>query len=45
MLLGLQLFTVRNALSVDFEGTLKVISELGYDGVEFAVFTAKHPMK
>lgn len=33
---GLQLYSVREDLSADFEGTLKKVSEMGYDGVEFA---------
>ncbi len=36
MFIGLQLYSVRDALSADFEGTLKAVSEMGYDGVEFA---------
>lgn len=34
--LGLQLFSVRDALNEDFEGTLKKVKEMGYDYVEFA---------
>ena len=34
--IALQLYTVRDALSSDFEGTLKKVKEMGYDGVEFA---------
>lgn len=33
--LGVALFTVPKALSADFEGTLKVISEIGYKELEF----------
>lgn len=33
---GIQLYGVRNALSADFEGTLRALSELGYEYVEFA---------
>lgn len=33
---ALQLYTVRNELNTDFEGTLRRVKELGYDGVEFA---------
>lgn len=36
--IGLQLYTVREALEHDFAGTLRKISELGYRGVEFAGF-------
>lgn len=34
--IALQLYTVRDNLSADFEGTLKKVKEMGYDGVEFA---------
>ena len=33
---ALQLYTVRNELAADFLGTLCKVSEMGYDGVEFA---------
>lgn len=32
---ALQLYSVKNALEKDFEGTLKAVAEMGYDGVEF----------
>lgn len=32
---ALQLYSVKDALEKDFEGTLKAISEMGYDAVEF----------
>lgn len=35
---GLQLFTVREDLERDFEGTIEKIAQLGYQGVEFAGF-------
>ena len=34
--IALQLYTVRGDLASDFEGTLKKVKEMGYDGVEFA---------
>lgn len=34
--IGLQLLTVRDLLSSDFEGTLREIARLGYQEVEFA---------
>lgn len=40
---GLQLFSVRSDLAKDFEGTLKAVSEMGYDGVEFAGLCGKSP--
>jgi len=39
--LGLQLYTVREALAADFVGTIRKVSEAGYDAVEFA---GKAPM-
>ena len=32
---AIQLYSVRRALDEDFEGTLKQLAEMGYDGVEF----------
>jgi sugar phosphate isomerase/epimerase len=34
--IGIQLYSVREALAEDFKGTLKKLSELGFRGVEFA---------
>ncbi len=34
--IGLQLYTVRDQLSADFEGTLREIAGFGYQEVEFA---------
>lgn len=39
--LGLQLFSVRDDMANDFEGTLKAVKEMGYDCVEFAGFFDK----
>ena len=33
---SLQLYSVRNVLDEDYDATLKAISDMGYDGVEFA---------
>lgn len=33
---ALQLYSVRDELEADFEGTVRKVKELGYDGVEFA---------
>ena len=33
---ALQLYSVREDMKADFEGTLKKVKEMGYDGVEFA---------
>ena len=33
---GLQLYSVRDVLGKDFEGTLTKVAEMGFDGVEFA---------
>ncbi|WP_334071728.1 MULTISPECIES: sugar phosphate isomerase/epimerase [Paenibacillus] len=38
---GLQLYTVREAMERDFEGTLRKIAGLGYQGVEFAGFIGR----
>lgn len=35
---GLQLYSVRDAMEADFEGTLKKVAEMGYTYVEFAGF-------
>ena len=44
MKLGIQLYTVRDRLEEDFEGTLRAIKDMGYDGVEFAwMFGGKTP--
>ena len=34
--ISVQLYSVRNAMKEDFEGTLKQIADMGFDGVEFA---------
>ena len=34
--IALQLYTVRDQMEQDFEGTMKAVKEMGYDGVEFA---------
>lgn len=34
--IALQLYSVRTNMAEDFEGTLKKVKEMGYDGVEFA---------
>ena len=38
MEIGIQLYSVRDSMEKDFEGTLKKVSELGYTSVEFAGF-------
>ena len=38
---GLQLYSVRDAMEKDFEGTLKAVKEMGYDYVEFAGYFGK----
>ena len=38
---GLQLYSVRDCMAKDFEGTLKAVSEMGYKFVEFAGFFGK----
>ena len=34
--IAIQLYSLRDEMAADFEGTLKKVKELGYDGVEFA---------
>lgn len=43
--IALQLYSVRDDMSKDFEGTLKKVKELGYDGVEFAGLYGNSPEK
>ncbi len=38
---GIQLYGVRNSMAADFEGTLKALSEMGYEYVEFAGYYGK----
>ncbi len=40
---ALQLYSVRDAMAADFEGTLKAVAEMGYQGVEFAGLFDKDP--
>jgi sugar phosphate isomerase/epimerase len=39
--IGLQLYSVRDELEKDFEGTLKKVAEMGYEYVEFAGYYGK----
>ena len=34
--IAIQLYSVRGDMAQDFEGTLRKVKEMGYDGVEFA---------
>ena len=43
--IALQLFSVRDALAADLEGTLKKVKEMGYDGVEFAGIGSYRPFE
>lgn len=38
---SIQLYSVRDSMEQDFEGTLKKVSEMGYKAVEFAGFFGK----
>lgn len=40
---ALQLYTVREQLEKDFEGTIRAVREMGYDGVEFAGLYGRSP--
>jgi sugar phosphate isomerase/epimerase len=41
--IGLQLYTVRDALAKDFDGTLARIAAIGYRDVEFAGYVGRRP--
>ena len=41
--IGVQLYTVRDRLQQDFEGTLARVAEIGYDKVEFAGYYNRPP--
>ncbi len=41
--IGLQLYTVREALARDFEGTLARVAAIGYRDVEFAGYAGRRP--
>ena len=41
--IGIQLYSVRDDMAADFEGTLRKIKAMGYDGVEFAGIFGKDP--
>lgn len=42
---GVQLYTVRNEMAKDFEGTLKSVAALGYKEFEFAGYNNKSPQE
>lgn len=41
--IAIQLFSLRNSMANDIEGTLTSLKEMGYDGVEFAGLYGKDP--
>jgi sugar phosphate isomerase/epimerase len=41
--IGIQLYTLRDQLALDFEGTLAAIAKLGYSEVEFAGYYGRSP--
>lgn len=43
--IGLQLYTLRQAMADDFAGTLQKVSELGYTEVEFAGYYNQAPQR
>ena len=43
--LGMQLYTVRDAMAKDFDGTLAKVAALGYKEVEFAGYFNKSPQE
>src|SRR5215470_864509 len=40
---GVQLYTVRNAMKSDFDGTIAKVAQIGYKEVEFAGYFDKSP--
>jgi sugar phosphate isomerase/epimerase len=42
---GVQLYTVRDAMKRDFEGTLRRVADIGYDEIEFAGLFGRDPAK
>ena len=40
---GLQLYTVRDLMKADFEGTLAAVAKVGYKEVEFAGYFGRTP--
>jgi sugar phosphate isomerase/epimerase len=42
---GIQLYTVRDRMTTDFEGTLARIAEIGYREVEFVAYGGKSPQE
>lgn len=45
MKIGLQLYSVRDVLAQDFEGTIRAVKAMGYDGVEFAGLDGHDPLE
>jgi len=45
MKVALQLYSVRDVMEKDFEGALRKVSEMGYEGVEFAGLYGYDPLK
>jgi sugar phosphate isomerase/epimerase len=43
--IGIQLYTVRDAMGRDFEGTLERLARMGYDEVEFAGYFGHSPAR
>ena len=43
--IAIQLYTVRDNAAADFEGTLRAIKAMGYEGVEFAGLYGNSPAK
>lgn len=41
--IGVQLYTVRNAMALDFDGTLAKVAAMGYREVEFAGYFGRAP--
>lgn len=41
--IAVQLYSIRDAMAADFEGSLRAVKEMGYDGVEFAGLFGRTP--
>ena len=42
---GLQLYTLRQEMAADFEGTLQKVAELGYKEMQFAGYYGRSPQQ
>ena len=40
--IGLQLYTLRDDLKADFEGTIRAVAQMGYEYIETTGFMGEH---